>query len=329
MFESSPTVTQLYAQAILQAAERHGITLPESILRQVLPHQRVPLDVQDQLWEAYCQRSDDPLSGLAIGLAIEIGHLDSAGMLLVTCDTLQEGLEALVEYAPVIGDGGEFSLTGTGQQLSLSYQPGYQVRSRERIEAVMASLVRLTRWATGHAFSAEGLWFAHAPLASPDDYRQRLDMAVHFEAGENSLRFDREQAKLPLIQANSALRDHLRKLADETLLSLEHQSLSAQVSRLVSQQPRWGKERVASELALSGRHLTRRLASEGVSFKLLREHELHRLAVTLLRSGHSIGDVADHLGFSEETALVRAFRRWEGETPARFRERHTRGDHPA
>ena len=319
MIGSTPSVTHLYAQAILQAAQRRGLTLPDSITCGVVPGQRVPLAVQDQLWEEYCRQANDPLAGLDIGLGLQVGHLDSAGMLLVSCDTLRDGLEALVEYAPVVGDGGEFSLSEEGEQLLLCYHPEFRVRVAERVEAVMASLVRLAGWATGEAFQPETLLFGHEPAAGESVYRDRLGMAVVFGAGRNCLRFHRDQGELPLIQANTALRDHLRQLADHTLETLGHQSLSGQVSQLVRQHPGWGKERVASELHVSGRHLTRLLADEGLSFKVLRERELHRLAVGLLRSGGSVASVSEQLGFSEEAAFSRAFRRWEGVSPSRFR----------
>lgn len=320
MTASSPSVTHLYAQAILQAADRRGFTLPAELVQQLMPGRRVPLAVQDQLWEHYCQQAADPLAGLDIGSALQVGHLDSAGMMLVSCDTLMDGLETLVDYAPVIGDGGEFSLTVEGDRAFLCYQPGYRVRVAERVDAVMASLVRLTRWATGDAFRPEALLLARPEKGDAAACEQRLALPVRFAAGRNCLCFPRDQGNLALIQANSALRDHLRQLADDTMDALSHHSLSGQVSRLVRAHPGWGKERMAAELAVSGRHLNRLLAEEGLSFKVLRERELHRLAAEELRAGRSVMQVSERLGFSEETAFVRAFRRWEGVTPARYRE---------
>lgn len=319
MIESSATVTHLYAQSILQAAKRRCISLPEDLVSQVIPGKRVPLAVQDQLWEEYCRASGDPLAGLDIGLSLEVGHLDSAGMLLISCDTLRDGLEALVEYAPVVGDGGEFALVADGGRLNLCYQPGYQVRVAERVEAVMASLVRLTRWATGDAFQPDGLWFVHQPLADIGEYNSRLGISATFGAEQNGLSLTAEQGELPLIQANSTLRDHLRQLADQTLVSLGHQSLSRQVVRLIREHPSWGKERLAAELAVSGRHLNRLLAGEGLSFKFLRERELHRMAIDLLQAEEPVAVVSEQLGFSEEAAFARAFRRWEGISPAKYR----------
>lgn len=76
----SPSVSHLYAQAILQSADRQGIALPARLCQQIVPGERVPLTLQDELWRHYCELTTEPLPGLDIGLALEVGHLDSAGM---------------------------------------------------------------------------------------------------------------------------------------------------------------------------------------------------------------------------------------------------------
>jgi AraC-like DNA-binding protein len=317
---SEHSVTPLYSQAIVQAAQRLGLVLPAALLAELRPGQRVPLARQDALWDAFCAASDDPLAGLRLGLEMQIGHLDSAGMLLVTSDTLGEALEELIEYAPVIGDGGEFSLRHSAGQVFIDYQPDLPVRQAERVEAVFASQLNLTRWATGGRFQPTGLWFCHAPLIRPEEYARLIDCPLHFDAGHNSLGFAEDQLHLPLIQANSALREHLRQLADQTLAALGQPSLTAEVQRLVRVHPRWGKERVAAELDFSGRHLNRRLGEEGLSFKSLRESVLQQIACRALREDQRVADIAESLGFSDEGAFVRAFRRWQGVTPARYRD---------
>lgn len=316
---SEHSVTPLYSQAIVQAAERQGLVLPAALLAELRPGQRVPLARQDALWEAFCAASDDPLAGLRLGLEMQIGHLDSAGMLLVTSDTLGEALEELIEYAPVIGDGGEFSLRHEGDLVFIDYQPDYSICRAERVEAVLASQLNLTRWSTGGRFRPSGIWFSHERLGEPEDYAQLIACPVHFGAAHNSLGFAAEQLQLPLIQANSALREHLRQLADQTLAALGQHSLTAEVQRLVREHPRWGKERVAAELQLSGRHLNRRLGEEGLSFKSLRESVLQQMACRALQGEQRIAQIAEALGFSDEGAFVRAFRRWQGTTPARYK----------
>ena len=99
--------------------------------------ERVPLRVQAELWDAYCQLSDEPLCGLRLGLSIQIGHLDSVGMLLVTCDTLGEALQQLVEYAPLVGDGVDFQLRCDSARAFVEFVPHLAVRRAERVEAVL------------------------------------------------------------------------------------------------------------------------------------------------------------------------------------------------
>jgi AraC-like DNA-binding protein len=42
------------------------------------------------------------------------------------------------------------------------------------------------------------------------------------------------------------------------------------------------------------------------------------MAVSALRAGQTVNAVSDKLGFSDENAFSRAFRRWNGKTPAQF-----------
>ena len=314
------SVTPRYSQAMLQMAERLGIVLPAHLGERLESLQRVPIGWQDELWEAFCQASDDPLIGLRLGLEIQVGHLDSLGMLLVTCDTLGEALEELVEYAPVISDGGEFHMQQEAGLVLIDYQPRFEVRQAERSEAALGSILNLTRWATGGRFQPTAIWLSHPPLDAPARYETLVGCPVHFSANACRLGFPVDQLKLAQIQANSALRDHLRRLADQVLMEVGRQGLCAEVEQLVRANPRWGKERIAAELQISGRHMHRRLAEDGLSFKTLRDSVLQSMACQMLDSDQRLAQIAEQLGFSDENAFTRAFRRWQGLTPARYRE---------
>src|SRR5215475_899514 len=87
--------------------------------------------------------------------------------------------------------------------------------------------------------------------------------------------------------------------------------------------PMLSSSAMASMLAelFGSKTLERRLAERGESFSTLLDETRqkavkHYLEATDLR----LSEVAYMVGYTEPAALVRAFRRWTGETPSQFRE---------
>lgn len=316
-----PTVTLRFSQAIVQAAVRLGIALPEADLARLEEAgERVSLSSQDRLWQHLWESAGDPLVGLRVGLEIQVGHLDSVGLLLMSCDSLGDAIEALVEYFPIISEGSQLQLVSGSDGLRLEYQPGYRVALAPRAEAVLGCLVHLSRWTSGQAFTPVSVNFCHAPLDHEHRYQRLLQCPVNFSQPHYSLSLRQEDLEVPLIQANAGMRVYLRERADEMLRALEEQDLSSQVVALVRHHPHWGKEKVAEAMGVSGRHLNRQLAGEGCSFKQLRDAARYRMAESLLLGEKRVVEIAGVLGFNDERAFSRAFHRWSGQSPARFRE---------
>jgi AraC-like DNA-binding protein len=65
------------------------------------------------------------------------------------------------------------------------------------------------------------------------------------------------------------------------------------------------------------------MEADGTTFRDVVEAVNERLAVSYLRDPNvSIAEVAFLLGFSDPSAFNRAFRRWTGDTPGKWREAH-------
>ncbi|MEY4269797.1 MAG: HTH-type transcriptional regulator VirS [Pseudomonadota bacterium] len=97
---------------------------------------------------------------------------------------------------------------------------------------------------------------------------------------------------------------------------------TARVRSLLDENPTAGAsvERVAGALALSSRTLERQLAAEQTSFRTLQAEALKRRMLMLLDDDSlSLAAIAEKLGYSDETALSRAARRWYGKTLSQLR----------
>jgi AraC-like DNA-binding protein len=83
--------------------------------------------------------------------------------------------------------------------------------------------------------------------------------------------------------------------------------------------------RVARRLAISTRTLERRLNEHGVVYRQLVDDTRRVFAVDYLKDrDQSLIEIAFLLGYSEVSAFHRAFRRWTGSTPAKYREENVR-----
>lgn len=79
-------------------------------------------------------------------------------------------------------------------------------------------------------------------------------------------------------------------------------------------------EQTASAFRMHPRTLRRQLAIEQTSYRELIEETRATLAADLLsRVGLTVAQTAQHLGYSDPGSFTRAFKRWHGVTPSRYR----------
>ncbi len=91
-------------------------------------------------------------------------------------------------------------------------------------------------------------------------------------------------------------------------------------AEVVEQLPAADARRVSRALNMSVRSLQRKLAREGTSFKAILDEARHQLAIRYVRDSElPLREITGRLGFSDPGNFARAFRRWEGVPPNRYR----------
>lgn len=135
--------------------------------------------------------------------------------------------------------------------------------------------------------------------------------------------FDSKLAKVALLTADPVASQLALTQCEAELSALGRRDrLAARVREiLISHKQRYPQiEQVAAQLCISDRTLKRQLASEDTSYSALLEEVRHRQAVGLLsRTDLSLERIAEQLGYSDVANFNRAFRRWTGKTPGRWR----------
>ena len=130
--------------------------------------------------------------------------------------------------------------------------------------------------------------------------------------------------ELPFVTHNDEL---LQMLAPQ----FEHRLKERPTNESIQEQVKWVLKRllsgsrpdlvmVAKELGMSERTLQRRITEEGTTFRELLNETRHELVREYLRDESvEITEAAFLVGYEDPNSFYRAFRAWEGKTPAEWR----------
>lgn len=166
------------------------------------------------------------------------------------------------------------------------------------------------------------------PYPEPADWAEvagELNFPVRFSAEEACIAYPTALDGSPLPKANTVLYKMYTSLADKLSLMLaEGIGLEERVMRwLWAYTPPPGRGEVAELLATSERNLTRQLAAEGTSYSELLARVQSERARNLLRNrALSVSEIGYRLGYAEPAAFSRAFTRWTGQSPLKWRHAH-------
>lgn len=279
-------------------------------------------------WRQHLERAaahlhDDDL-GLHLGQTITPRHFGVMGYVLLACGTLGAALTRLYHYQRLVYDVSAMRLETQGRTVTLEWGTENGRPGRLVDETAITALVQFARDVTGERRAIEAVHFVNEPPRALAPYREYFGGEVRFEQDCTRVRLPIALLAKPLRQPDAALLALLEQQAESLLAELpEAGDLEQSVRRAVAAFAREGEvslERVAAALHTSPRTLHRRLEARQLGFRSLRDDTRRRLAEQHLADpGMTLAEIALLLGYSEQSAFTRAFRRWTGHTPLQAR----------
>jgi AraC-like DNA-binding protein len=192
------------------------------------------------------------------------------------------------------------------------------------IEWLMATALLHLADHLGHRPRGVELLLSYGAQPHHRELAELFEGVIHFDAPCNALRVPAEVLDIPL-QGDPHLQRLARGQLDAQLKELQPEaprSLVEQVRERLG--ARLGGDaslvRIAVDLNMNARTLQRQLDAEQQSFQKLLDEARHAQAIKLLSDpARSVEGLATRLGYADAASFRRAFRRWTGLTPARFR----------
>jgi AraC-like DNA-binding protein len=252
-------------------------------------------------------------------------NLGALGYAWLSSSTLRTALQRLVRYWRVVIADVTVSLEESPQGVAFVHVPPELDATLDAIrsDVVLAILYDMCRTNFGSTLRPARVAFRRAAPRDASPYQAFFGCPVSFGADANRLQIGVAEADHALPTGNrdvAALHD---RVLVEQLARLDKKDVMARFRASVLERMTSGdlsEENLARDLHMSRRSLQRRLAEAEATYQSLVDETRRDMALRYLADpDKSATDIAFLLGYSQQSAFTRAFRRWTGNSPSAYR----------
>lgn len=288
------------------------------------PSSRIPYAAFGRLLAVSAGAAECPHFGLLVGQVWTLEHLGLVGQLMKHSPTVGDALRTLAVYHRLNSEGGTVYLVEDADVATLGYavhQPW--VDGIEHIyDAVLACACNQIRELLGPHWNPLRVVCGRATPRDDRPYRDVFRTRLQFDGNHSTMHLPKHLLTQPIPGANRTIRHQLEQqvaaATDTDLLVRLHRAL-----RLLLLSGSGSGDHVAQQLWMHRRTLHRRLTAHGTTFQQVLDDVRWDLARQLLGNPNiSLTEVALTTGYADASTFVRAFRRWSGTTPIKWREAH-------
>jgi AraC-like DNA-binding protein len=287
-----------------------------------------------RLWQGAFRRAPRAELPTEVGLAIPFGAFGSIDYLARSSSDVEAAFHALASHLRQVATRFQLEVAGgdsSGGLISLVWPQGTPERDVSD-EFTVAVFIGRFRASGSGPFPVSAVRLTRAPPERPGRHAELLRARVAFGCSVSAIELPEASWKLPMRHADPALQETLRQLAEHLELGATSSDLETAVrARLRSLLPDGGPSAaaIARALGMAERTLQRKLHGAGTSFMKVLDAFREAEAERLLEAGVPLAEVALRLGFSDQTAWNRAFKRWKGQPPRQWASAHGAGGAPA
>jgi len=333
---SCPTISNHYLDILIALLKSSGIPAESlfaklNLTEEYSKSQQIPLQQLLNAWYAAMELTDNPILSLSTEASAHPTDFGVLGSLVMHSSTLGQALETANKLESMINPNflsKVFILNGEGINQVECLTLHDDELLRPMIEMDMAFTIGMAKFLTRKTIAQENLWrveFKHQPAAPTADYETLLETQVKFGCQQNRLVFDPALLEVETYNPNPEVYNILAK----GLVNNEAFNLGLSTSRLVKsyilshvEKVIPTQEAVAQHLNLSISSLKKQLSSEKTGYKKILDDVRMEKAESLLKDDSlSISVIAERLGFAYVNNFTRAFKRWSGYTPLKYKER--------
>ncbi len=289
------------------------------------PDSRIGVAQFNAFWTRALALTRNPALGLHVGEMTGTTEMGIVGHIFFNSKTLAQALEQYASFFSLVNNSMRVDFYTDDEFAYVSYVcESPEAYCQPAMDRLMAISIMRARLYVHPQLKMHYVGFAHPQPPYAQEYERIFHCPVRFDQPHCNLVFRKHLLNYQLPKRNPYLHQVLTRHVEAILNRLRpRKAITSKVKQLIAGQLAKNSvdaEHIASELHMSRHTLYRKLKLEDQSFQALVEEVRKEKAIQYIEEGkHAFSDIAFLLGFSELSAFSRAFKRWTGVPPAKWR----------
>lgn len=291
------------------------------------PENRIPAAATIALLEESASQSNCETFGLLMAESRQLADFGAVSLLLTHQPTLRSALQAVVQYEHLLNEGLAISIEEAGKTVIVRDEvvTDPPIASRQATELAVGALFRLCSALLGAHWQPYSVNFTHEAPENLQVHRRVFRCKLNFGSDFNGFTCPIESLDYPNPTADPSLAQIAERYVGSLPAKSEH-SITQDTRKMIVLLLPTGRatiDQVAMTLGMNVRTLQRRLEESGPGFSDLVNSVRRELVMRHIENPrHSLGRVAELLGYSVASSFTRWFKSQFGASPAEWRAKH-------
>lgn len=285
---------------------------------------RINISHVDELWRLAAELLDDPCFGIKMTEHWHPSFVGALGYAWCASSTLRTAIDRVVRYIHVVTEDLNINLAETSKGLKIIADLEKSIFTLpQHHDVVISVLMHMCRFNFGEDLLPTEVCLAHEKPHCEKTISNFFRVPVIYATPASSITLASKDIDLKLLSGNKDLALMHDEFLMKYLIEIKKGDIVQQIQAAIIDNLPSGKvtdNLIAKELNLSERSLQRKLREHGTTFRNVLDDVREMAAIQYIKNPmNTMSDIAFLLGFSEQSAFSRAFKKWTGTSPMKYR----------
>jgi len=278
----------------------------------------------NQVYELASEHLSDPHLGLKFGAKFSANSFQIVGFIAISAPNILAAFETVSCFQGLYSRIGKMVIRQQ-EQVLMCWDANWPrtLMSHHAVEASIAGWLKVSIAMTQSELKPLKISFKHSQQGDIETYQKFFSCPLEFDQEYDAIHWQKNQLNEVISSSNALVHEALVDKSRQVLQTIGHEPLVDKIEIILGIKGAGSIlpiEAVARELSIKPAYLSKQLKKGGLSYRTLVDRsKLLECLPYILDTHNEIVDIAQVLGFSEQSSFTRAFKRWTDMSPLMYR----------